>query len=513
VTLATDDASELQLTASALEESELYAGVSARTRTLLERRRGHPLAPRRGWLVRRALAAADCLGFMVAFTMSLVLFGGSGVSDHVNDVAEVAVFACTLPLWIVAANMYGLYHSDEERTDHSTADDLIGVLHLVTIGSWLFFAFTTLINVVHPTVPRLLTFWLASIVLVTSFRAVARALCRRSLAYLQNTVIVGAGEVGQLVARKIVNHHEYGLNFVGFVDANPKEVSRNLLDTTLLGSPEQLPEIVQALDIERVIIAFSSDSHEDMLDLIRSLSAYDVQIDIVPRLFEVLSTNVGIHTAEGIPLIGLTPLRLSRSALLLKRVLDIALAMGALLVVAPLLAVAAIAIKLDSPGPVFFRQRRRGCGDQIFTIFKFRTMVVDAEEQKDSLRDRSKHAQGDARMFKIEDDPRVTRVGRVLRRYSLDELPQLVNVLRGEMSIVGPRPLILEEDQHVVDWRRRRVRLKPGITGLWQVLGRDEIPFEEMVKLDYLYVNSWSILTDVKLILRTIPILFRPHFA
>jgi exopolysaccharide biosynthesis polyprenyl glycosylphosphotransferase len=445
--------------------------------------------------------------------MSLLLFGGTGVSNHVSDAAEIAMFAATLPLWIAAANLYGLYRSDEERADHSTADDLIGVLHLVTIGSWFFFAFTALINVVHPTVPRLLTFWLASILLVTTFRAVARGFCRRSSAYLQNTVIVGAGDVGQLVARKILNHPEYGIHLVGFVDANPRDVSKSLVDTALLGNPDRLPEIVRAFDIERVIVAFSNESHEHTLDLIRSLQGFDVQVDIVPRLFEILGANVGIHTAEGIPLMGLTPLRLSRSALLLKRLLDIALASIALLLVSPLLAAAAIAIKLDSPGPVFFRQRRRGYGERVFRIVKFRTMTVDAEERKASLQHLNKHAEGDARMFKIDDDPRLTRVGRVLRRYSLDELPQLLNVLWGDMSLVGPRPLILEEDQHVVDWRRRRVRLKPGITGLWQVLGRDEIPFEEMVKLDYLYVGSWSILADVKLILRTIPILFRPHAA
>jgi exopolysaccharide biosynthesis polyprenyl glycosylphosphotransferase len=260
-----------------------------------------------------------------------------------------------------------------------------------------------------------------------------------------------------------------------------------------------------------VIVAFSNDSHEDMLDLIRDLKDLDIQIDLVPRFFEVIGTNVGIHTAEGLPLIGLPALRLSRSSKALKRTMDLALSITGLVLLAPLFAAVAVWIKLDSRGPVFFRQLRMGAGEQTFEIFKFRTMGLDADARKHEFADLNKHNGngGDPRMFKIPNDPRVTRSGSWLRRFSIDELPQLINVVRGEMSLVGPRPLILEEDQHVVDWRRRRLNLKPGITGLWQVLGRDDIPFEEMVRLDYVYVTTWSLLNDLKLILRTVPALFR----
>ncbi len=160
---------------------------------------------------------------------------------------------------------------------------------------------------------------------------------------------------------------------------------------------------------------------------------------------------------------------------------------------APVLAVIAVAIKLDSPGPVFFRQVRMGRGDRTFRIWKFRTMTADAELRKAELAHLNKHADGDDRMFKIPDDPRVTRVGRFLRRTSIDELPQLLNVLAGEMSLVGPRPIILDEHRHVEGWATRRLDLRPGVTGLWQVLGRDDIPFGEMVELDYQYVTSWSL--------------------
>ncbi len=504
---------------SSLATSELFdqlaPGLNARTINVIERHRSGGVVRGRGWLVRRALALADVIGLSAAFVIAMVWWAGSPVDDRVSDLLEVAVFCLSLPAWIVAANLYGLYSSDEERTDHSTADDLVRVFHLVTVGSWVLFLGVTFTEVADPSLQRLLTFWALAIVLITSLRAVARGICRSTDIYLQNTVIVGAGDVGQLVARKLRHHPEYGLNVVGFVDAQPKERQPGLGDLNILGSPERLNEIVRALEVERVVIAFSNDSHEETLDLIRSLKDQNVQIDIVPRLFEVIGATVGLHTAEGMPMLGLAPLKLSRSALLTKRALDVTVSLFGLIVLSPFLAAIAIGIKLDSKGPVFFRQVRRGEGDRVFCIYKFRTMRLDAEERKAEVAALNKHLAdgGDARMFKIPDDPRVTRFGKFVRRYSLDELPQLINVLRGDMSLVGPRPLILEEDMHVVDWRRRRLNLRPGITGLWQVLGRDGIPFGEMVTLDYLYVTNWSMMGDVKLILRTIPVLFRSHSA
>jgi lipopolysaccharide/colanic/teichoic acid biosynthesis glycosyltransferase len=208
----------------------------------------------------------------------------------------------------------------------------------------------------------------------------------------------------------------------------------------------------------------------------------------------------------------LPPFRLSRSSRLIKRSFDLALTVPALIILSPVFAVIAALIKLDSPGPVFFRQIRMGVGGEAFRIYKFRSMRADADERKHEVAHLNKYLSpgGDPRMFKIPDDPRVTRVGHWLRRLSLDELPQLINVVRGEMSLVGARPLILEEDQHIEDWGRRRLDLSPGITGLWQVLGRNNIPFEEMLALDYRYVTNWSLGLDLRLILRTIPVLVRP---
>jgi lipopolysaccharide/colanic/teichoic acid biosynthesis glycosyltransferase len=237
----------------------------------------------------------------------------------------------------------------------------------------------------------------------------------------------------------------------------------------------------------------------------------EVQIDIVPRLFEFVGPGVEIHTVEGLPLLGLPPLRLSRSSRLLKRATDLALTIPTLVVLTPVFALLALMIKVDSPGPVFFRQVRVGTAGRTFRIFKFRSMHADAEERKHEVAHLNRHLApgGDARMFKIVGDPRVTRVGKLLRRFSLDELPQLLYVVIGEMSLVGPRPLILDEDQYVERWARQRLNLKPGVTGPWQVLGRSEIPFAEMVRLDYLYVTRWSLLCDLRLMALTIPALCR----
>jgi exopolysaccharide biosynthesis polyprenyl glycosylphosphotransferase len=485
--------------------------LDKRTLHILERRRSSGVRLRRGWLVRRMLVVADLVGLTLAFLAATFVFGETVQNDVVSSQIELLIFCLSLPAWVVVAKLYGLYDYDEERTDHSTADDLVGVLHLVTVGSWLFFAFAAVTHRADPGFARLLGFWLFAIAAITIGRAIARGLARRHLAYVQNTIIVGAGDVGQLVAKKLRQHPEYGLNLVGFVDDQPKDRHSGLSDIALLGGLGQLPQMVRILDVERVIVAFSNDSHEEMLGLIRDLKDLDIQIDLVPRFFEVIGTNVGIHTAEGLPLIGLPALRLSRSSKALKRTMDLALSITGLVLLAPLFAAVAVWIKLDSGGPVFFRQLRMGAGDQTFEIFKFRTMELDADARKHELVALNKHNGngGDSRMFKIPNDPRVTRSGRWLRRFSVDELPQLINVVRGEMSLVGPRPLILEEDQHVVDWRRQRLNLKPGITGLWQVLGRDDIPFEEMVRLDYVYVTTWSGLNDLKLILRTVPALYR----
>jgi exopolysaccharide biosynthesis polyprenyl glycosylphosphotransferase len=492
-------------------DDETAATGAERTLGLVEHRSRMPAGRRRGWLMRRMLLLSDLLGLTLAFAIAQLVYEAHTHAGGVDVVSETLLFAAALPLWVVTAKLYGLYDHDEERTDHSTADDVPSVFHLLTGGTWLIYAGTHLTGLANPQLSKVMVFWALAVVAIPSARSTARAYCRRQADYLQNTVIVGAGDIGQLIARKLLKHPEYGLNLVGFVDAQPKERADDLEHLTLLGGLKDVRTLVDVLDIERAIIAFSNDCTEDIVAVMRDLNELDVQVDIVPRFFDVVSAAVDLHSIEGLPLIGVRPPRLSRSSALLKRCLDVIGAGLGLIVLAPIFAVVAALIKLESRGPVFFRQIRMGGAARPFSIFKFRTMDADAEAHKADLVHLNKHARngGDPRMFKIDDDPRVTRIGRVLRRLSMDELPQLWNVLRGEMSLVGPRPLILEEDAHVTNWAERRLDLKPGITGLWQVLGRDGIPFEEMVKLDYLYVTSWSLGGDLRLLLRTIPIVVR----
>ena len=259
---------------------------------------------------------------------------------------------------------------------------------------------------------------------------------------MQNAVIVGAGDIGQLVARKLLQHPEYGINLVGLVDRNPKKRRPDLHHLTLLGTPDELPQIVRTLSIERVIIAFSRDASDETVTLIRSLKDLEVQVDIVPRFFEAIGPKVDVHTLEGLPLLGLPPVVLSPSSRVIKRSVDLVGATIGLVITAPLFAVISCLIWLDSGRPVIFRQRRLGMGTKEFTIFKFRTMrqgTDDGAHRAAIEATMDPHArEADTGLYKADGNSAVTRVGAWLRKTSLDELPQLLNVLRGDMSLVGP---------------------------------------------------------------------------
>jgi exopolysaccharide biosynthesis polyprenyl glycosylphosphotransferase len=489
----------------------ITAAVDERTREIIERKRSSTFK-RRGWLIRRLLVLADVVGLTSAFVLSELAIGREAGSGRTfGNWSEFVLFAALLPLWVVAAKLHGLFDRDEERADYSTTDDLTGVFVLVTLIAWSYVVGAIALGLAVPNLVRLTIFWAAAVPLITLARVTVRAIARRHPVYVQNTVIIGAGEVGQLVARKLLNHPEYGVNVVGFLDRRPTSRRAGLEHLPLLGSPEEIRDVVAACKIERVVIAFMNEPDATLIRLIRSLDDMNVQVDIVPRMFEVVGAGFDARSVEGLPLIGLRPPRLSRSSLFLKRCIDVTFATAGLVLLAPVFVLIAVLIKLDSPGPVLFRQLRMGTKGKPFAMFKLRTMTVDAESRKGEVAELNKHARpgGDTRMFKAVNDPRVTKIGRILRRFSLDELPQLMNVVSGDMSLVGPRPLIIEEDRHVHAWARRRLDIKPGITGPWQVLGRDEIPFGEMVGLDYTYVTRWSLSEDLKLLLRTAPAAIR----
>jgi exopolysaccharide biosynthesis polyprenyl glycosylphosphotransferase len=250
-----------------------------------------------------------------------------------------------------------------------------------------------------------------------------------------------------------------------------------------------------------VVISAEGIEDERLLDLICLCRKRGVRISALPSLAAMMGPSATIDHLEGITLIGMNQPSLARSSRVLKRAMDVVGALLLFFFTAPIWIPSAIAIKLDSPGPVLFWQERIGRGGKPFHVAKFRSMVSNAEQLREGLLADSRQA----KWLDLEHDPRITRVGRFLRLTSLDELPQLWNVVRGEMSLVGPRPLIAVEDQNVSGWARGRLDLTPGITGVWQVMGRAHIPFEQMIMIDYLYVANWSLWTDVKLILRTLP--------
>ncbi len=418
-----------------------------------------------------------------------------------------------LPVWVLAAKLYGLYDRDEERATYSTADEVVSVFHLITVGAWGFFATSWLVGLAHPDQKKLATFWLLAIVSVISARWVARTLARRNPAYVQNTLIVGAGDVGQLVGRKLAQHPEYGINLIGFVDSDPREIRRDLDEAAVVGGPDDIVHIVESRGVDRVIVAFSQDGHEQMLRVIRALREHNVQIDVVPRLFEAVSPSAPVHSVEGLPLLAVAPSRIPRSSRLLKRAVDIIGAALALVLTAPLMLVIALLVRRGSPGPIFFRQERLGVDMRRFTLLKFRTMRdrTDEAPHREYLKQiaSADATPGKNNLYKLDRSDVITPVGRWLRRMSLDELPQMLNVLRGDMSLVGPRPAIPYELELYAPHHFERFLVPAGLTGLWQVEARAHSTFAEALDLDVTYARSWSLGLDLRLLLRTPALMLR----
>lgn len=466
------------------------------------------LRPRRtrGWLVRRVLLVADVVGLVSAFLVTQIVLGD--LFQRLRpDVAELFVFfLISLPAWAVAAKLYGLYDRDEERTDHSTSDDVAGVFHLVTVGAWILYAGAWLTEVTTPNLEKTVLFWALAILFITVGRAAGRTLVRRSSAYVQNAVIVGGGDVGQLVARKYLLHPEYRIRLLALVDDDPR-AQRDELQGVEVWPTDRLLGLVRERRIDRVLIAFSQLPAEQTLSLIRELRELNVQIDIVPRLFDVMPPSVDVHSVEGLALLSLRPMRMSRSSRLVKRSVDLVGATALLVLTAPLFAFFSWRIRRDSPGPIFFRQTRLGQDMKEFTALKFRTMTHAAHdddhfEYVTSIMS-SRASVGANGLYKLERPAAVTKAGAWLRKTSLDELPQLLNVLRGDMSLVGPRPCIPYETSLFEPHHFERFLVPAGLTGLWQVTARSRATFAEALDLDVAYARGWSLGLDLRLLART----------
>jgi exopolysaccharide biosynthesis polyprenyl glycosylphosphotransferase len=481
--------------------SDLAEAVDDRTRLLLLR---SPKS-RRSRIVPPALVLADLVGLSLAYFTATLLSGGDGA---LGSTRESTVFVLSLPCWVFVAKLHGLYRRDQERADHPTTDDIVGVFHLVTIGVWLLLVASRVVGLAGPDVLNLTAFWILAVCIVPVARILAREACKRTRAYQQNTVIVGAGNVGQLIGRKLINHPEYGANVVGFIDRWPRIRRVDLPEhLPILGDPDRLPEIIQRLGIERVVIAFSTESISQLLALLRRLRPLPVQIDVVPWLFELIGPRVSVHSVEGVTLLGVPSAFHSRVALTIKRLIDVLGSCAGLLILSPLMVYIALRVRNDSPGPVFFRQTRLGVGMREFTLLKFRTMKVntDTELHREYItKTMSTGAEANASgMYKLDRSDVVTDFGRWVRATSLDELPQLINVLRGDMSLVGPRPCIPYEVDNFAPHHLDRFLMPQGLTGLWQVTARANAPYGEALDMDVAYVRSWSLGLDLRLLLRT----------
>jgi exopolysaccharide biosynthesis polyprenyl glycosylphosphotransferase len=466
----------------------------------------------RGRKLRKLLLGADVVALVSAFLGTEAVFGTLALAD-------LPLLLLSIPLWVILAYGHRLYHLDSYRADYGAADEIGPVLQMVTLWSWTTLLALSAVRADHVPVPEVALFWAVTLLLLVVLRSAARAFAARQVWYLQNAVIVGPVGQASAILQKILRHPEWCINVVACVanadNTRFAERTTHLMDLVpVLGSDADVVAQVNRLDVDRVMLAPAVGESRQWVDLISALSDLGVHVDLVPSWSDVVGTRFELHEMEGMPLLTMPRPSLGKTSLRLKRAFDLAATTVALLVLAPVFAACAIAIKLDSPGPVLFRQRRIGRGDQPFEVFKFRSMQADADERKDEVAELNFHGgANESGMFKIRQDPRITRVGHNLRRYSLDELPQLLNILRGDMSLVGPRPLIETEDRQIEGRFRRRLDLTPGLTGLWQANGRSEIPFEEMVNLDYLYVTNWSLWGDMKLLMRTCSAVMRGRGA
>jgi exopolysaccharide biosynthesis polyprenyl glycosylphosphotransferase len=390
------------------------------------------------------------------------------------------------------------------RADGSTEHEPLSVVTAVTVATFAVEAAAWAFSWSPPGAEWLVVFWGAACVAVAVGRVAARRTVRGLGVDRERAVIVGAGEVGQLVARKLAHHPEYGVELAGFVDDAPRERRNDLDELRLLGSAQKLQQIVDEQDVDRIIIAFSNDRPEDTLELVRSLEVLPVRIDIVPRLYEALGPAARLDTVEGIPLVSLTGSTYDGFALRAKRAIDLVCAALGLVAAAPFFAFAAWRIRRESPGPIFFRQVRLGKDMREITVLKFRTMRedvdVDAHRMYIETIMQSIVPPEESGLYKLDQHSSITPFGRWLRKTSLDELPQLVNVMRGEMSLVGPRPCLLYETKMFAPHHFVRFRVMPGMTGLWQVTARARATFREALEMDALYATSWSLGLDLRLL-------------
>lgn len=455
-----------------------------------------------------ALLAAFSLSYLIRFESHLPIFY-QPESPPVRYYGLLMI--ALLPIWLLIFAAHRLYAPD--HLFHGTSE-YMRVIQAVSIGMMAAIVASFMEPALVIARGWLLLSWALSVGMV----GLARFLARRVVYALRArgklmvpALIVGADEEARMVADQLRSSPISGMAIVGVIDSDLPRGKEVLPGLHVVGTLADLPRIIEQLGVREVIVSASALPREVLVELFRTFAFHpQVNLRLSSGLYELLATGTEVREVMGVPLLYWRRLRLSPLERFLKAAMDYTLATLALILLTPLLLAIALAIKLDSPGPVFYRRRVVGLGGKLFDAFKFRTMVVNAEailEQNPALKEAFRQN------YKLRDDPRVTRVGRILRRWSLDELPQLFNVLRGEMSLVGPRMLTPEEIARYGRWALNLLTVKPGITGLWQVSGRADLPYSERVRLDLFYIRNYSLWLDLAILAQTIPAVIRKRGA
>jgi exopolysaccharide biosynthesis polyprenyl glycosylphosphotransferase len=475
----------------------LHAETLLRPMAALVDDHGLALARVRRHALRRLLFA-DVVGLALAafvgpLFVSLISSNPASAADRAQDVYIFNL--AMIPVFIGAFTVYGLYRGVTRRITISVFSDLRNILHALMVSGFLLaivaYGLKKAYGIQSITVGKIVALCVAAAVAVPLARVISFGIRGRLRIGVVPVIVVGTGKLAQTVAGHL--RAQSGVEFVGFVDDNP------LGSSELLGELDELPELCRRYQVARVVVCFSKTHPERTTEMLKSLAG-QVGVSIVPRYYELITFRSHVEDLSGLPMIDIAPTAMTAGARLLKRTFDLATSTVTLLVLSPLMLAIAAAIKCTSHGPVFFRQQRTGRNEQPFSVLKFRTMYEDAEARRSELEHLNEM---DGPLFKVRNDPRVTRVGRVLRRTSLDELPQLINVWKGDMSLVGPRPFVVAEALAIEGWARKRFETRPGMTGLWQVSGRNELSHLELCRLDYLYVASWSLWWDMQILWQT----------
>jgi exopolysaccharide biosynthesis polyprenyl glycosylphosphotransferase len=406
-----------------------------------------------------------------------------------------------VPIWSITLYLTGLYR---DWRGQGRWKETWGIFKAVLISS-LFLGFI-LFALKYQFVSRIfiLLFALFDFFFVIAARTSIRTIIlfsNRKIERFRMILIVGTEERALSLAQNIEKHKDLGLRILGFVATGDGSPPQKLNGYPVLGSAKDLPQLLEREVVDEVIFAISQEELKNMGDLFLSCEERGITARLAINFFPHVIAKTHLEELDGLPLLTFTTTPKNELMLLLRRIFDFVGSIILILILSPVFLLITLAIGLDSRGPAIYRQVRCGLNGRRFTFYKFRSMVQGAETRKGDL---LAHNLMDGPVFKMKNDPRVTRVGRFLRKTSLDELPQLFNVLRGDMSFVGPRPPIPEEVEKYEGWQRRRLSMKPGITGLWQVSGRNQIDFQQWMKLDLEYIDNWSMWLDFKILIKTI---------